>query len=673
MKRTIIVLLLILSSCSLHLAKRTPVSLGDMVYLNDGEEYHCYVREVNARWVVFETEEGTKRLPLSKVRSIDIQKRRKNYWWTNVEDIDDPVLIGALKTDLSQFKGLGYVNILTEKKLIVNPDSTYTVVIREIRGIVDDKGRTAGNLSYYYKHNNENLFIDFARTITSDGKVLHIREMAIEDASSYARFPSYDNLHSRKFAMREVKPGNFLDYRVRIEGKYSEDLPPLFDEILGDMGPTLKGKILIQYPEEMEISVRYDRILAPELTRKEDNDISYEVMSFEMETVSPIIKLPMKPPERFFSPRVVAGFKNEWGGISDWFDTNLKSSGTKIEGKTKEEIYENVLKGIKFVNIPSNTYSVIPKNPTETFNNRYGNSLDKTFVLYTALKENGFKPDLILVRSKDSGPLAEDVPTLSQFDGALVRCDGVFLDPSVESVPFGYVRPEYQGTRGLSIGTGEIVEIPFLEPEDEMSYTDRNIYLSEDGSGKVEEVLTFTGNDVLFFRNWKYLREEERRKQLESHINLVLPNASLKGYHIEHLEDLNPEMQITLDYTAPDIATEEGRYMLLHIPGINYTAYYVGVEQRPYPVYNENLSLNKNRIRIYLPKGYRVRYIPTAINYDSEPIKFTSKIKKTKKYIEYSDSYDTRMGLIPLENYPEYREGIMKMAEIPNRWIILEK
>jgi hypothetical protein len=381
----------------------------------------------------------------------------------------------------------------------------------------------------------------------------------------------------------------------------------------------------------------------------------------------------MKPPERYFYPRVVVSFKNDWRNILDWFNESIELDSTKIEEKTEEELYDNILRGIKFVDIPSNTYLVIPRNPNETIKNRYGNSLDKTFVLYSTLKENGYKPDLILVRSKESGPLAGNIPTLSQFDGALVKCRGVFLDPANESVPFGYVRPKYQRTKGVSISTKKLVEVPFLKPEDEMSYTYRTIYLSGDGGGKVKEVLTFSGNDVLYFRTWKYLREEERRKQLESYINSILPNASLKDYKIEHLEDLNPVMKITLDYTVPDIATKEGRYMLLHIPGINYTAYYVGVENRPYPVYYENLSLDEKKIRIYLPKGYRIRYVPEAVNYDSKPVKFTSKIKKTEKYIEYNDSYSVQMGLIPVEKYPEYRKGIMKMAEIPNRWIIIEK
>jgi len=673
MKKISVLVLLFIGSCTLPFTKKAPVYLGDMIYLNSGEEYHCFVKEINDKYVIVETAQGLKKLPISAVMSLDLQKRRKGYQWKNVNDIDDPVLIKALRTDLSKFKGMGYINILTEKKLIIHPDSTYTIIMRGIRGIVDDKGRTAGNLSFPYSYSNEKLFIDFARTITSGGRVLHIREIAIEDASSFSQFPSYDNLHSRKFAMREVKPGNFLDYQVRIEGKYADNLPLLFDKTLADKGPTLTGRIVVQYPENLNVDIYYERIGKPKISSQVLNGYNYKTLTFEVNNVNPIFNIPMMPPESYFSPRVVVGLKNIWKDISHTFKKGLNPGKINISGKNPKEIYSSVLKGIKYVEVPSNKYSVIPKKATETINNKYGNSLDKAFVLYTALKEKGFNPDFILVRSKFSGPLAERVPVLSQFDGALVKYKNVLLDPANESIPFGYVKPKYQGTKGLSITKGEIVDIPYVSLDKESSITDRIIHLSSDGSGKVKEILSFKGNNVLFFRNWKYLRKEERKKQLESYINSILSNASLKDYKIEHLDDLNPEMKITLNYTVPNIATKEGRYLLLHIPGINYSAYYVGAPKRPYPVFYENLSLDKNRIIIYLPQGYRVRYIPRGITYKSKPVEFESSLKKTKRYVEYNDTYTVQMGLIPVEKYPEYRKGIMRMAKIPNRWIILEK
>lgn len=673
MKKISVLFLLFIGSCTLPFTKKAPVYLGDMIYLNSGEEYHCLVKEINDKYVIIETAQGLKKLPISKVMALDLQKRRKGYQWKNINEIDDPVLIKALKTDLSKFTGMGYINILIEKKLVINPDSTYTIIIRGIRGIVDDKGRTAGNLSFTYSHNNEKLFIDFARTITSEGRVLHIREIAIEDASSFSQFPSYDNLHSRKFAMREVKPGNFLDYQVRIEGKYADNLPLLFDKIFADKGPTLTGKIIVQYPENLNIDIYYKRIGNPTISSLMLNGYSYKVLTFDVNNINPVFKVPMMPPEGYFSPRVVVGLEDKWKNISYTFKKSLNPGKTNISGKSPKEIYSKVLRGIKYVEVPSNTYSVIPKNPTETINNKYGNCLDKAFVLYTALRENGFNADLILVRSKFSGPLADGIPVLSQFDGALVKCKNVILDPANESIPFGYVRPKYQGTKGLSIGKGEIVDIPYLSLDNESSMTDRIIHLSTDGSGKVKEILSFKGNNVLFFRNWKYLRKEERKKQLESYINSILSNVSLIDYKIEHLNDLNPEMKIILDYTVPNIATKEGRYLLLHIPGINYSAYYVGAPKRPYPVFYENLSLDKNRVIIYLPRGYRVRYIPAGFTYKSKPVAFESSLKKTKRYIEYNDTYTIQMGLIPIEKYPEYRRCIMKMAEMPNRWIILER
>lgn len=668
MRKAFILPLFFIFSCTILQVKKEKLWMEDVIYTNKGEEIECGIIEIDDEYVYAVTEDGDIVLRIEDLRSVDIAKRRRGYQWETIDDITDPILKEALNVDLSEYGDMGYVNIRVEKKFTINNDSSYIYSIRYIRAITEEKGRTAGTLAFNYRNKEENIEVDFARTITSEGRVLHLREIAIEDASVYSRIPPYENLHERKFAMREVKPGNILDFGVSINGKITDESPYVMDITLGDAGPTLSGIVEVVAPKDFELSWQEWNIEKPVITRGSNR----KFIQWKVEDLPPLVQESNRPPITYILPRVVVGLENTWEKVIENFRLNLRGDYT-AEGMTSEEIYKEIIRAVHFIDIPSYTSSPYPKSVKEITNNRVANSLDKAHLLYIAYRSAGLPIDFILVRSKERGELADEVPSLYQFDGALIKVGDDFLDPASELNPYGYVRVKYQGTKGLSLREKGFIDIPLFNADKEKVSIKREINLDENGDAHVDEHHSYFGNQVLLIRQLRYMREEEKRNAIESFINRSIPNAELKNYTIEHLGDITPEITFDLEYNAQALGLKEGDFILLHLPGIQYSAYSVGALERNYPIYWGVLSTSENEITIQIPEGYKIRYIPGGVEAGSNSLEFKSEVLKSGNKIIYRDSYIDKDEMVPVEEYTDYKKAIMQIATLPEEWIILEK
>ncbi|MEJ2567687.1 MAG: DUF3857 domain-containing protein [candidate division WOR-3 bacterium] len=672
MKRHIITQIIILTifflSCSKQVLKSDVEWKEDIIYTEKGEEYKCRVTKITPDSIYIVTAEGSLTLPENEIRGIDLAKKREGYLWKTTKDITDPILLQSLKTDLSEFSDKNYVDIYCERHLKIKKDSSYAYSIRYIRAICSEKGRNAGNINFSYLSKEERMEINFGRTITEEGEVLHLRENAIEDASIYSRTPAYENAHERKIALREVKPGNFLDFKVTTYGKISEDFPFILETTLGSSGPTLKNIIKVEAPRYFTINWENWKTKEPSLKFAGRNKI-YE---WEIDNLEAFEDESNSPPKSYIFPRITAGLKNDWEKITQNFTKRLKGEYNP-QSESPENIYKEINELVRFVDVPSYKAACYPKSLEEILENKLANSLDKASLLYSALKTKGNPAELVLVRSKTRGDLAKEVPSLYQFDGALIKIGETFLDPSSELNPYGYIRPEYQGDSGLSVTQNEFVQIPLLEPDKEKTSISKTIELNEDGKASIKEKMKFMGGMAANLKSLRYMRQEDKKNMLESYLNRSIPGSNIIDFTLTHIEDQTPEVEIGIEYEANGLALNQGNFLLLHIPGINYSAYSVGVMIRKYPIYWGKLSKDENEIKINIPENYKVRYLPEETDLSNPFIEFKNSFESDQTSITYRDYYIDKKELIPVEYYAEYKDIITQIAELTEEWIILEK
>jgi len=664
----IIILNVFFISCGRQALKNNIEWKEDIVYTEKGEEYKCRVIKITPDSIYIETTEDSITLNKNEVRSIDLAKKREGYLWKTTKDITDPILLQSLNIDLSNFSDENYVDVYSEKHLKIKKDSSYAYSIRYIRAICSEKGRNAGNINFDYLSKEERMEINFGRTITKEGEVLHLRENAIEDASVYSRVPPYENARERKIALREVKSGNFLDFKVTIYGKISEDFPFILETTTGSSGPTLKSIVKIETPRYLEVSYEYWKTNEPYLKFAGRNKI-YE---WEIDNLEAFEDENNAPPKSSVFPRITAGLKNNWKNISSNFTKHLEGKYTS-QSETPESIYKEINELVRFVDVPLYKADFYPKSLEEILANKLANSLDKAFLLYSALKMKDYPAELVLVRSKTRGKLAKEVPSLYQFDGAIIKIEGTFLDPSSELIPYGYIRPEYQGITGFSVTQNDFVEIPLFEPDKEKTFVSRVIELKENGEAEIEEQMKFAGSTAANLKSLRYMRQEDKKNMLESYLNRNIHGSNIIDFTLKQIEYQTPEVEFQIKYKANGLALKQGNFLLFHVPGINYSAYSVGATERKYPIYWGKLAKDENEIKINIPKNYIVRYLPEEIDTSNSFIEFKNSVESDGKSITYRDYYIDKKELIPLEYYAEYKNIITQIAELPEEWIILEK
>ncbi len=668
-------ILALLTAFSLYGMGKAPQNLTrDIVYLKNGEEINGSVVKIEKDSIYIATPHGKVAVPRVEVLSIESSKRRPGDMWESVSDIKDTLLLKALKIPVDTlFPQAGYVNVFVIKKFQINPDSTYTYTERRIIKILKERGKRAANRVFKYHSSFENGEIVFARTVTKEGRVVSIMDNAIEDASVFSRYPEYDDLHQVKFAIPEGAPGNVLDYEIRITGRFDPRHPAFRKILMGDREPT--------YLEILELRDEKN-LMAVEVRNAEE--IKKDGGRFILRNHRGYIEEPYMPPLHYILPSFTCALKTEDGigfyrafidSLTARFNADSILDALLPRAQSREDtlffIYRFVAQDIKRIPVDGESYSIFPKTLDQIVKKFSGSEVDKAFLLYALYRKTGIPAELILSISKNSWYLPENY-NLGVFTGLIVKIDTIYLDPANDRIPFGYLRPEYQGTKGIRLD-GTKTEIPFIPVEREGQIEFMNITLTRTGDLFIEDNMLFRGQDEAMIRTLKRFRKVELEKILEQNLNWA-PGITLDSFRLSDLNDLAIPPKLTLFYHIPGYAIVADNIILLKMPDLSdYTAEKVGATIRLNPLFFERNFRSIKDIVIKLPPGFKVRYIPQGFSGKVKFMEFKSLIYSSSDSIHYSDEVRRNGGIYDKSLYPGFRKIVEGMARQRDSWIVIER
>ncbi len=675
------IILFILMLPLFGMSRSPKVLTRDIVYLKNGEEINGSVTNIDDEFVEILTSHGKVMIPVGKVLSIESSRRRPGDTWEKISDIKDTLLLKALKVPVdSLFPRAGYVNIFVIKRFKLNPDSSFEYTERRIIKILKERGKRAANQLFKYHKSYENGEIVFARTVTRDGRVVSIMDNAIEDASVYSSFPEYDDLHQVKFAIPEGEPGNVLDFEIKITGRRDIHHPAYRRITMGDNDPTYKEYVEIEGPDNLlwYNVENFDGI------KKETVKNNKKYITFLIHNHPGYIVEPDMPPVHYILPTITCGLKSTKSTVlfqnyvknilKDFNPENLLDSLVSKSMTFADSvfaIYRFVAQDIKRVPVDGESFSIFPKSPAHIIKKSAGSEVDKAFLLYALLKKFGLAPNLILTVSKNTWDFNENA-NISQFTGLIVKLDTVYLDPANDRIPFGYVRPSYQGVKGISLN-GKVTKIPFISPEREGEIDLMNMSLTSSGDLVIEDNALYRGEDGTGIRTLKQYRKVELEKLLEQSITWA-PGIVLDSFRLSDLNDLRIPPKLSVYYHIPEYAIVADNLILLKMPDLSdYTAEDVGATVRFNPLYFPRNYRSIKDIIINLPPGYKVRYLPKNYRGEVKFLKFNSIIFESSGKVHYSDETIRHGGIYDKKYYPGYRKIIEHRAKLRDNWIVIEK
>jgi len=658
----------------------------DVLVDGSGEEFVGELLEITADSVIFRTNSSVLRLPRSDVYKLSLSQRREGEEWQTIADVTDTILLRAYdnKPSPEDYPMSSYVVLFSRKQVVVQPDSSYRIVIRRIYEVFDERGkRAAGNASVDYFPDTQRAKVLFARTISPEGRFFHLDDAAIEDANLFSFIPQYNRKKRLKFALGEVRVGSIVDYAFEITGRKCAD-PALFSLLFQGKEPVIHSEFSISFPPGSSF---------PHSSR--DVELREEKNSFyaSLENIPLIHPERYMPPFSYISPRVDFSLDSDWNYIGrqiyrsfrDSLDMDVYrlidsiTSGCEDKLAQARKLFYFVSQDIREADVPIASFRYIPRRLSSILEDRYANGLDKVYLLWALLDRVGIRSYPLFFSTVSSGHPNSDVPSIGWFDEValevVVGRKRYYCYPAIRDIKFD-VLPSDVWLDTVFRVTSDGGELVNLERKLDVNTTSRKIVLTldENADATVHDTLSFCGvleADKRSIRNW---RDEEIKKHFEERASKFFPSARLVDYKVVGLGTMDSTLSECASFDVKDFAVPMGESRLgFQVRGTRNLAWLVGEQSRSYPFMQAVLERYEYSYDFILPNGFYVYYTPEDVKVDNDYFRITAHFEPKKGRLTLSIDLLFKSHFIPPEEYAHFKQYIEELSNLSEKWIIIQK
>ncbi len=680
--KKVAILLLVLTG--IVYAGKTRV-FNDIVYLRSGEEIPCHVIQIKKNFVKLEKPNAKKPviIPIDSISSIDLGQIREGDEWKTIKDVKDTVLLRALK-EKPDLVG-NYVNLYLSYNINLNEDSTYSIKVRVIRKILTKSGEWGGNVKFWYPDFATPKVL-FARSISPDGKITHIRDNAIENATYNFSYPDYAHLKEIKLAIPESKVGNIIDFSFEIKyPKISPRNPFYFVLPMGEYQPTYESKVTLKAPSNFKIAFAQKGVNDPILV----NNGKTLTITWTLKEHKGIKRERYMPPYKILLPTVAFAVQSTWKDIARNIEkeANMINIPAILQDKNDPvALFLYLQHNLENVKSPffAQYYNLTDGN--RVLENGYASIFDKAALLYRVLKKQGKKVKLGLVLSKDNPSfpkipgiggtfdgyfLSAREPGNGMFNGAFVLVDdSLYLFPGDRYTPVGYIPPEFQEAFYLNITDGSVDILPALPAEGESFIVERNCRV-EGNDLLVTERRLIKGYAEMQERRLAQLKPKELKERKEMELATMWKNAELINFSHTDFDSVNLPLKETLSYRVKDFLLTEGNLTLFQIPSF-YNGDSMFSPIRNYDIYMGKPAYYKLTTYITIGKAFSTRYIPKGTIVQDSGYYYTYSIYRKKNGYKIEENLRRAVSEIPRKDATSYLKCIATPVNYSRKWFILK-
>jgi len=691
-------LLFVTCVCPLLWAQKEPKDT-DVLYTRKGEEYVGRLQVITPGNVKFShVKRGEIVFRRSEVQRVELGKSRPGDKWRTKADIDDPMLLEVLRTAPTQkdYPHSSYVTLFEERNVRLAPDGSARWTRRIIQKIFKERGKAQANKRLYYLSRNDAAKIDFARTITREGKVFPLSDSAIQDGSVFSRYPDYENLHCKRCAMKEVRPGSVIDYQTTVIEKKTDLLHPFrVAALFGDEEPIIKKSVRVLVPKALPCV--YETMRLPrDAMRKVERPDGFVEYIWGVRNTPPLVRENFMPETEDIWPRVSLAPGAEWAKIGQAYARRIQKRLRAGNGLRKQvasmcpmeetpekkakSIYDYLVCEIRTIPVPFRACSLLPTEVNKVFERKYGNDLDKSALFATMLGQAGIEARLCFVVPQGDGALMKSVPSLDHFSQCVVWFkvgnEETFASVLDDRVPMGVLPADLQNAPALLIDSdsSRLIRTPLADAEREMSRRTVRVEIAPDGAFHVAEDILYRGQRAIGMRSMKGMKEEEIKKLFQQRVGRIHPDADLLSYRLSDLKDLEAPVRVRMEYRISDYALRAGKeLMVFRLPNFHYTAAGVGKPTRVHPLRWRTRLADINRYTILLPSGWRVYYVCPNTQEKSPCGTYSARYRQGHGKLEFEDIFRRERVNAPASAYGVFKGTLQARARVAREWIVLQR
>ncbi|MBD3245715.1 MAG: DUF3857 domain-containing protein [Candidatus Omnitrophica bacterium] len=678
-------------TCALALYERSGAGSDDeTLYLYARA---CEEKNLFSRALALYEKTGGKFRAKARERILRIRSKTEDHPPENVID-----LLEREKEFIDRYREHPVIVLYSDESMTVSSDGRSTFMIHRIQKIMNEKGKNEAEIRIGYDSTYETVELEYARTVTPEGRVIYAGEEHRRDTAKYAHYPLYSNARALIVSMPAVEIGAVIEYKVKIRaskliagGNFS-----LFYRLY-EAFPVAQARFTLSVPPAF--SVFFDpchepaaagRSLLPEKT-PQPGGVRYR---WEYRCLPPLLPEERMPPLADVVPAVHISTFSSWEQIYQWWSgliegkfsltpemerlVSERAPATLPPRERVKALYEFCARQIRYVGVEYGESGYEPHAAAEVFENRYGDCKDKAVLLTALLREAGFEAAPVLIPTREQYPLNREFPSVDFNHAiALVRIDGkeIYMDPTASTVSWGDLPLDDQNRNVLICARDSyrFGKTP-LRSENRMRYRTEIMFTPEE-QARFTRALTATGNFAAYQRFYlEYTHPQKVEEDIRKQILELSPFATLTGYTVENKENLSKPPVIRYSFYAPAVLQSAGRMRILSLPDdIKIDTGFAGKEARRFPVEFKGLFRKFSEVSVSLSDGMKVLSAPKNVRVDTPWFVFASETERSGKVFRIVREFRVKTTHVPVDRYKEFKQRLAEVYAFLRAGIILEK
>jgi len=607
-------------------------------------------------------------------------------WAGNAFSADAAAMIQAAQEELQADESSGTADgvvLAQERRYVLDEDGRRRYTIRTVFLVATPAGvEAASTVGITWKPWYQARPTIRARVISPDGAE-HILDPATITESPADE--GYDDIYGDTIVVNAPLPGISPGAVVEQEISVTETTT-VFDRgmvtrvYLGGGWPVRHTRIEIEAPAT--VVFRYRTRLLPELETHELDRAGRVAVAFENGPLAPLQEFdrlmanddPQRPYIAFSTGTSWAGVAGGYAGIVDaQIDTNAvaKIAAEAILGsETREEIAEKLLRrlhqDVRYTGVWLGNASIVPRPPQETLERGYGDCKDQAALLVALFRAAGTEAYVALLMTESGSEIEPDLPGFGAFNHAIVYVPGtppLWIDPTDEFVRVGQLPLSDQGRLALVAApeTSGLIKTPQSQPADNRIVERREVFLSEEGLGRIVETSQYWGSSESMMRSmYSQMNQVEVREALESYAESVYLSETIAD--VEHTDprDWSQPFQIRFEAREVELAGTEGGEAAVGIvlqPMLDSIPTIPEAERKNDLVLPEPIVIEW-RYRIVPPPGFEHRTVPEQQTVQCGPAVFTREFSVSEDAVAATLRFDTKRVRFTPEESEALRIGL---------------
>jgi len=622
--------------------------------------------------------------------------------------------------------------ILWESEVFdLDEDGKRVYSTRRVVKIFNKDGYHLGEINIPYARGGEDVTIHHARTYQPDGTRVDLDESDIVRGippASAVEAGLLVNTRLMHFELPKITDGCIIDYAYSAQNLRDVMKGEFWRQVFFQVEePVQYYRLTAHIPKKKQLLFRVDGPhIEPTIT---ENNYT-RTYTFETNDVPGLRREPLMPAVSDLAYNISLSSIDSWDQLMMWYATLIREQDRvtkEIEAKTKEllagaftrkekikRLYEFVATNIQYAGDERGIWAIKPYPAAEVLKKKWGDCKGKSTLLSTMLRVAGIDSYPVLISAGKASRIVRDVPSLAYFNHMILAVDGgknkdlIWLDPTVHTCAFGdfpssdqnrwtlIVNTDSSTTTGIGVELVNVVsekpqqldgaevkqhlyafqKSPALPADANVRKTTTHVKVKKDMSVEVTHELMVSGdfNSRIRAQLLGTSHREERIHFLRGVFELD-ERAKVENFEISKLNELKPELKISLTWTCQEYLYEIADQYILEIPLVSHPyAKLLRDEERDHPAVIGKALTYEDNITVDVEAPFVMKMVPAENKLKTDVAEIRIDYKKSGKKAEMKQTVLFHVPSVEATKFQPLRDVVsIASSQSTKRFILTRK